>query len=944
MTLTIAKTAKKHFIDWHQLPLPAAARWLASQHATPRALDMSASVIVVPTSRSKYRLLELLLDCAEAGQQVFTPPEITTVGTFPELLYTPRQPLASPLVQLLAWVRALRHTDADELRNFTGEVPEKQDISGWQVLAHVLSRWHLELAGNGLTFADVLTAGRQLPTFQEQDRWQTLSEIQRRYLDVLNEEKMWDRQTARLVAIEHRECTIARDIYLVGTVDLNPTVRQMLQQVADRVTSVVFAGDADHPRFDELGCLLTETWENAEITVADEQILAGDQPQDQARLLVRFLQDLAGRFAMDEVSVSVPDPRLISPISRALGTCGVKTHDTGGSSIGNTRAFILLELLAAWLDDHRYESFAALVRHPDMAAWLNRRVRTNRWLSELDHYQNHRLPFYVSTDINHVYFGGKDRHGHDLYARLERAYNEIYELVQPLLLPRRKPLASWGGPWRQVLVAIYRDTLVDRQQPGDRRTIRACSKIVAALIEIEESGRLLEGDVSSTEAIHWALELCSGEFVADPAVPDAISLVGWLDTALEDTPVTVVTGVNEGWIPSSESSSLFLPNSLRSVLGLVDNRRRYARDAYALQLVLSSRQQVALTLGRRDEDGQPLMPSRLLLTGTGPSMARRALRLFGDGTDTSGWTFGTASQRPDRQQFPIPVPNEPQEPVNSMRVTDFRQYLACPYRFYLSRVLNLQRITDDQDELDPAQFGSLIHDVVENFGRSEMRNSADRKDIEDCVLDCLNRFALARYGRRPIPTVQIQLEQARQRLRAFAAWQAEHRSHGFEIFEVEREKTRCQFDVDGQPFEVRGQIDRIDINHRQQTIGLYDYKTGDKGEKPRELHQDRHGNWKDLQLPLYHHLLGEFDLPSGYRITTGLILITKDVSQVRLYEADWTPAELELADEVALGVMRNVRGGIFWPPADKQDRWDDFAAICQTRVFEKWSRDVGEQA
>ncbi len=897
---------------------------------------MSGTVIVVPTSRSQRRLVELLLDHAEQHRLIFTPPEIMTIGSFPERLYTPKLPLAGRLTQTLAWVKALQNTPTAELLHFTGKVPNTSDSMGWQMLAQVIAQWYTELAANGLNFKDVLHAGNGTRYFREQDRWETLCQVERGYLDVLSANRLWDRQSARLLAIQKRECQIDKQVYLVGTVDLNPVFRQMLDQIAEKVTAVVFAGTEDQESFDELGCLKVEAWENAVIPIADSMIQIGDQPQDQARLAARFLQQLEGEFGIDQVSISVPDPRLVSPISRCLVECGVKTHDVGGSSIGNSRAFVMLELLANWLDDQQFESFAALVRHPDIYAWVGDRVASDQWLVELDHYQNKRLPFYMPTDATQVYFGDRNRHGKELYGHLQRAYQSILELVQPLIWPERRPLAEWSGPWRQILGTIYKHTVVNRYQPDDRRTIRACRSIVTALIEIEESGHLLEGQVSSVEAVHWGLNLCSDQFVADPAIPEAISLVGWLDTALEDTPVCIVCSLNEGMVPSTEGSSLFLPNSVRSALGLVDNQRRYARDAYALKLILACRDRVLLTVGRRDGDGQPLMPSRLLMTGERETIAARVLKLFQDGESTAQWTLGQACQRPAKQQFVIPDPTLNRQPVNNMRVTDFRQYLACPYRFYLSRVLNLQRLADDQDEMDAAQFGSLIHDVVENFGRSSANKSQDPVEIQDHLLDCLNRFSQARYGRNCLPAVQIQLQQARIRLRAFAIWQAQHRADGYEIFEVEREKTRCEFLVDGQPFVVSGQIDRIDVNHDLRKIGLYDYKTGDKGEKPEQTHRRKDGTWKDLQLPLYHDLLQEFDLPADYEIETGLILIAKDVGQVSLHTANWSPAELAAAKATAFDVMRKVRAGQFWPPAELNAWWDDFAAICQSRVFEKW--------
>ena len=189
-----------------------------------------------------------------------------------------------------------------------------------------------------------------------------------------------------------------------------------------------------------------------------------------------------------------------------------------------------------------------------------------------------------------------------------------------------------------------------------------------------------------------------------------------------------------------------------------------------------------------------------------------------------------------------------------------------------------------------------------------------------------------------MPAVSVQLAQARLRLIAFAAWQAEHRRDGYEIFEVEREKTRATFDVDGQPFEVRGQIDRIDVNHQKKTIGVFDYKTNDQRKGPRDYHQTKQG-WIDLQLPLYKYLLSEFDLPGDYEIEYGLILLARDTDKIYLELANWSDTELSEARELAIETMRNVRAGRFWPPAESNvpSYLDDFAAICQTSVFQRWS-------
>ncbi len=949
---------RKHFINWNQPPLSATADLLSRQFANERELDLSGVMLVMPTTRAGYRLQELLIDISEQHELIFTPPMTTTIGNVPELLYRPSRPLASALAQSLAWVQALQQTPSAELRQFTRLIPQVDDMTTWRTLGALLSSWHQELASDGLMFPDVLKAGEQVEVFQEHKRWQALDKVQRRYLDVLHNAGLWDQQSARLVAIEKNECSTDKQVFLIGLVDLNTVFRKILTQITSQVTAVVFGDPEQQDWFDNFGCLDHKQWQKSTFDIRDDDILLVDQPGDLAKMLVCELRRLAGNYLIDEIGVSVPDASMVSPITQTLADQHIRTFDTRGSSIGNTRPFVMLELVIAWLSAATFESFAKLVRHPDMYDWIVRKTGNDHWLSELDQYQNNRLPFFFSTDAAHQWFGDTDLRGRPVYANLEQVYQVVLQLVQTVFveietggtatLPETKsmrPLAEWSNPWRNFLVSIYSERVLDQNSVAERRTLRACQILMRSFVEMEQSGSLLAKPVAGTDAIQWVLAYCSGEFIVDPAPENSLALAGWLDTPWDETPVAMLTSINEGHVPSSENSSLFIPNSIRTQLGLVDNLRRYSRDAWSLGLIINSRRITKLFVLRKNEDGDPMLPSRLLLTGDPQRVALRAKRLFGEIEMEHPGGPTESANRPQKQQLVIPRPATDTEPINSMRVTDFKAYLQCPYRFYLTRVLRLGRLADTAEELDGARFGSLLHDVVENFGRSENKNSADAQVIEAYVLDCLDRFAQARFGRLPMPAVSVQLAQARLRLKAFAEWQADHRRDAYEIFEVEREKTRFSFDVDGQPFEIRGQIDRIDVNHQRKTIGVFDYKTNDQRKGPREYHQTKQQEWTDLQLPLYKYLLNEFDLPCDYKIEYGLILLARDTNKIYLEVADWSDAELHEARELALEIMRDVRAGKFWPPADKNvpSYLDDFAAICQTSVFQRWlAEDSGD--
>jgi hypothetical protein len=269
-----------------------------------------------------------------------------------------------------------------------------------------------------------------------------------------------------------------------------------------------------------------------------------------------------------------------------------------------------------------------------------------------------------------------------------------------------------------------------------------------------------------------------------------------------------------------------------------------------------------------------------------------------------------------------------------MRVTEFRDYLACPYRYYLRHRLRLEGLADQAQELDGGAFGSLAHEVLGEFGRSDAAGSTDAEEIA-AVLEAELAGAVKRiYGGRPLSSIRVQQEQLAARLRAFARWQATHAADGWRIERVEEgpPPEKALLDVDDRPIGLRGRIDRIDVHEATGRRIVLDYKTSDRVETPERSHRRPKTGWVDLQLPLYRHLaraLG-IDGPVGL----GYIALPKDVARVGLLEAEWSDVDLADAEEAARQVVRDIRAGKFWPPADPPPAFcEEFSAICQDGQF-----------
>ena len=229
--------------------------------------------------------------------------------------------------------------------------------------------------------------------------------------------------------------------------------------------------------------------------------------------------------------------------------------------------------------------------------------------------------------------------------------------------------------------------------------------------------------------------------LSEDRAPLAIELQGWLELLWEDAPHLVVAGLNDGIAPEAVVGHPFLPESLRSleVLGLKGNAERFARDAYQLMALLESRRasgRVDILLVRRNQGGDPMRPSRLLLCCQDQQLPGRVRHLCRDveieGTAAS-WEpgFQLVPNAPRRHEDADRDEDQGVGPfalrsIERLSVTGFKRYLQSPFHFYLERLRRVEAVEPVRGELNPMEFGNFCHHVLEEFGRHEQH-----RDLED---------------------------------------------------------------------------------------------------------------------------------------------------------------------------------------------------------------------
>lgn len=942
------------FLGWDRPALHGAAERLLARGDAPGGregeLDLSEHLVVVPGARAGRRLQELLLEGAEVRSRPLRPPQVVTVGSLPERLYLPERPLPPGLAARMVWARALQDLPDPRLRLLTARPPRADDLPGWLALGRLVEELHRELAAEGLTFQDVVQLFSRASFFDDGPRWGALQEVQGRALRLLRRGGWMDREEARRQALANGAVRAPGPLWLVAVPELPGVVREMLTALQVPVQVLIHAPDSERRRFHPDGTILPQEWWSREVPLARARVFVEGGPADQAERVALEMADLGGRFAPEEVVVGVADPELTPFLLRVLEERGVPLRDPAGRPLDRTRPFLLLEAVARFLDDDDVSALASLLRHPDLEGWLrDEGFAPGETLRNLDAYRQTALPGKLGG-------GPLPGPGEDqARRRLELLRARLGSLLGGLREPRS--LSDWAAPLGRFFQTLHGDRALQENAPGDRELLAFLSVLRNLLGEAEGVGGI-EGAgapssrftprVDGATLIRIFLSEMEGKAVPPPEEESAVEALGWLELHLDDAPVLLLAGVNDPHLPAAVVGHSFLPDALRSALGIPDNRARRARDAYRLTAILESREGTVLVSGRRGASGDPLRPSPLLLQGTPVDVARRILEYLDDEGRPPA-PLGSAQPAPENSvretgtSLPPEIALAPPGLPLRIRVTAFASLLADPYLWLLGRRVggaSPDRWVDDEGrEMDAMGFGGLAHRVLEALGK-ELRREKKADRLGRGLQEALGEEGRRRFGSRPLPAVQIQLSQLARRLGALARVEAAHRARGWEVVAVETSTPPegVPFPVDTDSVFLTGRVDRVD-RHPEEGWLLLDYKTSEVARNPDQTHRRGRGpsrEWVDLQLPLYRHVVPRLVGPDGEILESlgalrgtptggGLTLgrgagagvpfhlayynLPRKLETVGIALAEWTVEELEEADERAREVLRPLLRG-----------------------------------
>lgn len=905
--------ASRVFLGWDRPLLERAVGWLLA-----RRDDLPGAWLVVPTAESGRRLREALAVAAGG----LLSPRVVTPGMLMGAAGGEAR-VAADWMEQVAWVEVLE--EIGDWSRYEALFPEPPgDGVEWAVeLAAEMVRLRRNLQDNGLTLA---LAARRLGGSVEADRWQALALLEESVERRLGSWGLVSR--SRTMAAGLDTTGWPRRMILVGVTELPPLAAAALTDRGEAVTALIAAPETEAALFSELGQPL-EGWNERPLPWPDAswgsvQVVA--DARQQAAEAVSLLA--AAGTASDAVALGTADDEVGAELVRALGRRGWPAFHPAAVVVGGGwRGF--LECWGRWLEDPSFAVMGDLMAFPQVVAItgegrerlaLNLATVRGRWMVQ------------HPEDLDRRLHGSGFRHDQERQLAGE-------------VMAATRALEAWRERFAREGLAAAMVGLLDRAAAvgdTDRDYAASLRDWLAAAAPLMARVRRRAG--------FW-LGLMLADVVGPAPVPPperVIDVQGWLELLYEPGAHLILCGMNDGRVPSRAGGDPWLGESARTMLGLPAEARRAARDAFLYQAMVEARRdggRVEVICGKAGGGGDLLLPSRLLLAGPREDLPRRVAVLFRELEPPEAGM---------RWQADWPWQPRQVDPPARISVTALRDYLACPFRFYLKHLLGMADPETGRVEWNARDFGTVAHAVLERWGEDpDAREFSKTEALAEWLAAELDRVVAAWFGQRVPLAVRIQTESLRQRLTWFARVQACERAAGWQVVDVERKVELAFGDT-----VVVAKIDRIDRHRETGDYRVIDYKTGkvDRGVAAehrvkltansvmpphlaadsaavleiREKEKPVRFRWTNLQLPLYALAMSRRGIPHALPcyLTLGL---TEDRVRLVPWEG-FADADMDSAAACAELLVSMIRGRIFGPPAERV-AYDDFRDLAAGRTL-----------
>ena len=369
-----------------------------------------------------------------------------------------------------------------------------------------------------------------------------------------------------------------------------------------------------------------------------------------------------------------------------------------------------------------------------------------------------------------------------------------------------------------------------------------------------------------------------------------LQILGMLETRNLDFDRVILLSANEGVVPGGRSGNTLVPHHLKIHYGLPTYYEKDAVYAYNFYHLLQRASEVYL-LYSTESDGMGKGEASRFLRQVETELAPRfgiKVDHLAVGADTA-LTAGTPPATGHKSEAVMHKLAE--MGARGLSPTGFSDFIECPLKFFFTRVLDLGERRTLEEELDAADLGDVVHNVLEHIYHPLLHQPLRPESLQ-AALDNLPALLQAEFetlysrgrsaeGRNrflySVAENQLRhlLENELATLRQGHTLQVEATEENIEPYSIYTSPT-------GQQVLVKGKVDRVDI--LDGTLRVIDYKTGSLDDREITYADPMPGKW--LQLMWYTLVYTKTHAVPHGALSAGIYPLRNLRSDVRLARWD----------------------------------------------------------
>lgn len=286
----------------------------------------------------------------------------------------------------------------------------------------------------------------------------------------------------------------------------------------------------------------------------------------------------------------------------------------------------------------------------------------------------------------------------------------------------RKPenTALLSDYFKEILSLIaLNDVSSDKNLPNNpvRRSIlnEYIYRIVLSINRLESIVRSPEVTMTTDTYIRILdrmLRIQSVPFSGEPL--SGVQVMGILETRALDFKNLIILSVNEGVLPAVSSGSSFIPFSLREAFGLPSINHQESIYAYHFYRLLQRAENVTFTYNSNSEGLRSGEMSRFLIQMKYDKTLRpEFLNLSFEIKSNTG--IGEVLERNEEHSRQLRSQFINKDKGRILSPSAINTWLNCRMKFYYRYVNRLQEPDKVSEDIDPAMFGNILHEIMRSL-------------------------------------------------------------------------------------------------------------------------------------------------------------------------------------------------------------------------------------